>query len=327
MQGKIVSETTANAEVYVGLDVSKDRLDVYVHPLGRRLAVANDRLGLKRLTRALNGLAVALVVIEATSKYHRLAHRTLAQHGYAVAVVNPLRARLFCEGTGALAKTDGVDAMMLAVMGAALAPQDKLRAVAPAPEAVEALAELVRARNDAVADRTMFQNRLATTRDAFLRAELKRRIKAADGQVARLAAEIERRIAADPGLARRFEILVSIPGVGPAVAAQLLADLAELGALTGKAATSLAGLAPWPDDSGDRAGPRHIRGGRAGPRRALYWAALAAARCNPDLKRFYNRLREAGKKPKVALVAVMRKLLVLANTLLKEDRLWTPHRP
>lgn len=327
MQGKIVSETTANAEVYVGLDVSKDRLDVYVHPLGRRLAVANDRLGLKRLKRALDGLAVALVVLEATSKYHRLAHRTLAEHGYAVAVVNPLRARLFAESAGALAKTDGVDAMMLAAMGAALAPQDRLRAAAPAPEAIEALAELVRARNAAVADRTALQNRLAASQVAFLRAELKRRITAADGHVARLAAEITRRIAADPGLARRFEILVSIPGVGPAVAAALLADLAELGALTGKTATGLAGLAPWPDDSGDKTGPRHIRGGRSGPRRALYWAALAAARCNPDLALFYKRLREAGKKPKVALVAVMRKLLVLANTLLKEDRLWTPHRP
>ncbi len=318
-------EQTAQPPVYVGVDVCKDRLDVYLHPLGRRLCVANDRDGLRRFKRALKGLDVALVVMEATGKYHRPARRTLSAAGFFVAVVNPLRARLFAESAGALAKTDGVDAEMLAVMGAALAPQGKLRADPPAPEAIEALAELVRARNAATAERTALINRRAASRNAFLRAELKRRIKAADTHVARLAAEIDKRIAADPGLARRFEILISIPGFGPAVAAELLVDLAELGRVSGKAATSLAGLAPWPDDSGDKTGPRHIRGGRAHARRALYWAALSAARFNPDLKGFYSRLRDAGKKPKVALVAVMRKLVVLANTLLKEDRLWTLH--
>lgn len=327
MQGKMMPEQTAHAPVYVGVDVCKDRLDVYLHPIGRRLCVANDREGLRRLKQALKGLDVALVVMEATGKYHRRARRTLSAAGFAVAVVNPLRARLFAESIGALAKTDAVDAMALAVMGAALAPQGKLRTDPPAPEALEALAELVRARNAATAERTALINRLAASRDAFLRAELRRRIKAADTHVARLAAEIQKRIAADPGLARRFAILVSIPGFGPAVAAELLVDLAELGAISGKAATSLAGLAPWPEDSGDKTGPRHIKGGRAHARRALYWAALSAARCNHDLSAFYKRLTGAGKKTKVALVAVMRKLIVLANTLLKENRLWTPHRP
>lgn len=321
MQGKNLPEQTAQPQVYVGCDVCKDRLDVYLHPIGRRLALSNDRDGLKALKRALAGLDVALVVMEATGKYHRRAHRTLAAAGVRVAVVNPLRARLFAEAAGALAKTDGVDAKMLAVMGAALEP----RTAAPAPKALEDLAELVRARNAAVAERTALANRLHASRTAFLKAELRRRITAADTHVARLAAEIQKRIAADPAMARRYAILVSIPGFGPAVAAELLVDLAELGRVSAKAAASLAGLAPWPDDSGDRNGPRHIRGGRAHARRALYWAALAAARFNPDLKGFYNRLRSAGKKPKVALVAVMRKLVVLANILLKENRLWKPH--
>lgn len=323
MQGKNTPEQTARAGVYVGCDVCKDRLDLYIHPLGRRLAVANDRAGLKTAKRVLAELGVALIVMEATGKYHRCAQRALSAAGFAVAVVNPLRARLFAEAAGMLAKTDGVDAKMLALMGVALEP----RADPPAPEAVEALAELVRARNAAVAEKTALANRLHASRTAFLKAELKRRIKAAGDHVARLSAEIERRIAADPALARRYAILISIPGFGPAVGADLLVDLPELGRLSGKAAASLAGLAPWPDDSGDRNGPRHIKGGRAGPRRALYWAALSAARFNPDLKGFYNRLRDAGKKPKVALVALMRKLLVLANALLKENRPWTPLRP
>lgn len=322
MQGKVMPESSAQAPVYVGVDVCKDRLDVYVHPAGRRLQAANTSDGLKALKRALGRLTVGLVVLEATGKYHRRAQRTLSQAGYAVAVVNPLRARLFAESAGALAKTDGVDAKMLAIMGAALDPEAR----PAAPQAVEELAELVRARSAALADRTALANRLSASQTAFLKAEIKRRISAADRHIARLEAEIARRIAADAGLARRYAILLSIPGVGPVAASALLADLAELGAITGKAATSLAGLAPWPDDSGDKTGPRHIRGGRSAPRRALYMAALSAARYNPDLTRFYKRLREAGKKPKVALVAVMRKLIVLANTLLKEDRLWTPHR-
>jgi transposase len=304
--------------------VCKARLDVHLHPSGVTLAVPNDSQGLKALVRALKGCDVGLVVMEATGKHHRLAARHLSQAGLPVAVVNPLRARLFAEAAGALGKTDGVDAHMLAVMGAALGPQGRLKAAAPAPEALEALAELVRARNAAVAERTALMNRLGASQTRFLKAELKRRVTALEGHIGRLAAEIDRRIKADPGLARRFEILVSIPGVGAAVAAALLVELAELGTLDRHAAAALAGLAPHPDDSGERTGLRRIMGGRPGPRRALYMAALSAARCNPGLKAFHARLREAGKKPKVALVAVMRKLVILANTLLKEDREWRP---
>lgn len=322
MQGKIQHEArSAQAPVYVGVDVCKDYLDVYLHPIGQHLRVANDRLGLKRLQRALAGHAVALVVMEATGKYHRLAHRTLGHGGLAVAVVNPLRSRLFAEALGTLAKTDRVDARMLAALGAALTPQ----ATAPAPEAIEALQELVHARSAATAECTAMANRLAASQTAFLKAELRRRLKSLDGHIKRLADEIARCIAAEPALARRYEILVSIPSVGPGVAAHLIADLPELGTLDRRAIACLAGLAPFADDSGDAKGQRHIRGGRAHPRRALYWAALSAARHNPDLRDFYKRLIEKGKKPKVALTAVMRKLVVLANILITENRLWVNH--
>lgn len=319
MQGKIQNETQSAPPVYVGVDVCKAHLDVYLHPLGEHLRVANDKDGVKRLKRKLAAHEVKLVVLEATAKYHRLAHRSLSQAGFAVAVVNPLRSRLFAEALGTRAKTDRVDAKMLALLGHALAPQ----ATPPAPQALEALQELVHARSAATAERTALINRLAASDTAFLKAELRRRLKSLDTHIARLVAEIDRRIKADPGLARRHHILLSVPGFGPAVAASLTADMPELGQLDRHAAACLAGLAPFADDSGNTSGPRRIKGGRARPRQALYCAALSAARYNPDMAAFYKRLREKGKKPKVALTAVMRKLVILANTLIKENRTWS----
>lgn len=323
MQGKVSPDPSAEGPVYVGIDVCKDWLDVYLHPVGRKLRVANGRDGLKALTRALRRHTVALVVMEATGKYHRRAHRTLHAAGLRVAVINPLRARLFAEATGALAKTDAIDARLLAILGEGLAPG----VAAPAPEALEALQELVRARSAATAEATALVNRHHASEVAFLKRELKRRIDGLRRHIARLAAEIDRRIEAEPALARRHAILLSMPGIGPVVATTLLVDLAELGSCSAKAIALLAGLAPIARDSGERAGERHIKGGRGTVRTALYMAALAAARRNPDLAAFYRRLREAGKKPKLALVAVMRKLAILANTLIKDDRLWQPNPP
>lgn len=321
MQGKVLLERSASS-VYVGVDVCKDYLDVFLHPLGKHLRVANGSGGLRQLKRALAALDVALVIMEATGKYHRLAQRSLVQAGFAVAIVNPLRARLFAEAAGALAKTDRVDAKMLAILGEALAPQAR----PIASEALEALQELVRAHSAATAERTALINRLTASRTAFLKAELRRRLKSLDGHLKRLRSTIDTHIAADPILARRREILVSIPGIGPTVAANLLTDLAELGSLDRRAIASLAGLAPFADDSAGTHGQRRIRGGRAHARRSLYCAALSAARYDRQLGTFYRRLREAGKKPKVALTAVMRKLVVLANTLITENRLWEPIR-
>lgn len=322
MQGKVLPEQSAE-KVYAGCDVSKDYLDLYLHPSGERLRVSNDRQGLHKLKRELVARSVAFLTLEATGKYHRAACRSLSQAGLTVAVVNPLRARLFAKAAGLLAKTDRVDAMMLAYMGKALCP----RTAMPAEQAHEDLSELVRARNAASTERTALKNRLAAAATSFLKNELKRRIASLNTHIERLADEIERRIKADPALARRAEVLTSIPGIGPAVAADLLVDMAELGSLSARAAACLAGLAPVADDSGHRNGPRRIRGGRPQARRALYLAALSAARYNPALSTFYRRLIKAGKKPKVAIVAVMRKLIVLANTLVSQNRTWSPTQP
>ena len=318
MQGKDLPERSAQPPVYVGIDVCKDWLDVHLHPLGRRVRVANAPEGVKALKRRMAGLPVALIVMEATAKYHRAAHRSLHAAGYAVAIVNPLRSRLFAEATGQLAKTDRLDARLLALMAQSLEP----RAAAPMPESVEAMQELVRARAAAIADQTALSNQRGASQTAFLKAELDRRLKALRRSIARLDVEIDRRLAADPALRHRYDIVISIPGIGPVAALALVVGLPELGTASGKALSLLAGLAPLACESGDKAGERHIKGGRAHVRTGLYFAALSAARFNPQLASVYKRLRQAGKKPKIAITALMRKLVVLANTLIREDRPW-----
>lgn len=322
MQGKVSSGQSAGMGVYVGIDVCKERLDVYLHPVGRKLSVANSRDGLKRLKRELASHDVTLVVIEATAKYHRLAQRMLHAAGVRVAVINPLRSRLFAEAAGQLAKTDPIDARMLAIYGQSLSPQ----ATPPVSEILEELQEIVRARQEATAELTAFKNRRGASVVAFVKREIDRLIKGLEAHVERLEVEIARRIKTDPVLHNRYRILVSIPGIGPTVAAVLLIGMTELGSCSNKAVALLAGLAPIARDSGAKEGKRRIKGGRAFVRSTLYMAALAAVRCNPDLKAFFQRLSSTYPK-KYALTAVMRKLVVLANTLLKENRPWQPIRP
>lgn len=321
MQGKEPSQQSAVKRVYLGIDVSKARLDVYIHPLGRTLAVSNDAGGLKRLKKAVADCDVALVVMEATGKFHRLAHRFLHDSGFKVAVVNPARSRKFADALGALAKTDAIDARVLAILGESLQPD----AVPPPPESAESLQELTRGRDAAVESRTAVLNQIGASKTPSLIRELKRQLRALETSIVNLEAEIRRRIAADPAMARRFTILTSIPGIGPGAAIALIAGLAEIGRLSAKEVAMLVGLAPLANDSGERRGARSIRGGRANVRSALYMPANSAARHNPDMKAFYDRLIAKGKKAKVAITAVMRKLLVLANTLVGEDRLWEPN--
>jgi len=323
MQGKIVSKPNAGPEVYAGIDVCKDWLDVHLHPLGESFRVTNTAGGLKSLKRRLAASHPVLTVMEATGKFHRQAHRSLHAWGYAAAIVNPLRSRQFAGAIGQFAKTDRLDARVLALMAESLAPQ--ARAPAPAPEALETLQELVNARTQAVAEQTALANRHAASQTAFLKTELAQRLEDAGLHIKRLETEIARLTAADTALARRLALLRSIPGIGPVAATALLTGLPELGSCSGKAASLLAGLAPLADDSGSRAGERHIRGGRGQVRTAVYFAAIAAARFNPPLAETYKRLIAEGKKAKVAITAIMRKLIVLANTLIKQDRPWKPH--
>ncbi len=320
MQGKEPSPQSAMTRVYIGIDVCKARLDVCIHPLSKRLARANDAAGLKQFKKAVAGYDVALVVMEATGKFHRLAHRNRHDGGFKVAVVNPWRSRRFAEAVGVLAKTDKVDARVLAVMGESLSPGP----VAPPPELMESLQELARGRETAVVMRTAILNQIGASKTGLPSRELKRQLHAVEKAIANLEAQIKLQIDGDSILARRFENLVSIPGIGGAAAIALIVGLNEIGQLSAKEAAMIVGLAPIARDSGQRAGTREIRGGRVHARTALYMPANSAARHNPDLKKFYDRLIANGKLAKVAITAVMGKLVILANTVVRENRLWQP---
>lgn len=321
MQGK-VSEAKAEAAVYVGIDVSKAWLDIYLHPIGHAFRVPNSKEGLRSLNRELTGHPPALIVLEATGKLHRLAHRTLAAAGHPAAVVNPYRSRKLADAFGELAKTDRIDARMLALYGELIGPRPS---VAPG-KILSELQEVALARQSAIAEKTALNNRLAAAESAIVRTILKRQLAQTERVIAALEAAIAELIGRDDALQRRYDILVSIKGVGPVAAAMLVACMSELGTLDRKKAALLAGLAPLNCDSGERRGQRHIRGGRGHVRCVLYMAALAAIRSNADFMAFHQRLRAAGKAPKVALVAVMRKLVILANSLLRENRHWEPRQ-
>jgi len=323
MQGKVSSNDSAAKQVYVGIDVCKKWLDIAIHPVGHVERFENAAKGHRRLLRWLLEYRVALVVVEATGKLHRGVHRALHEAGMAVAVVNPLRSRLFAVSAGVLAKTDAIDARLLALMAEALRP----RQVVPLSDVMESLQELMRIRGTTIAERTGIVNQIGACVCAFVRRELQRRERALSASISRIETEIKRLIDNDARLSARYAIVLSIPGVGPVAAAALVIGLAELGTCTAKQAAMLAGLAPVACDSGDLKGARHIRGGRGEVRCALYMAALSAARHNPQLKVFHDRLIAAGKRPKVALTAVMRKLVALANTLLTANRPWRPMAP
>jgi len=322
MQGKEVPERKTDLDSSVGIDVGKHWLDAHVLPADEGLRVPNTAEGMRKLKRWLRRFRVALVVVEATGKWHRALHRSLHASGFRVAVVDPYRVRMFAKAHGILAKTDRLDARVLAMFAAVMAPAAR----APAPRLVETVQELVRGRESAVAARTAVRNQRAAAQTPFLRRQLERRSARLDKDIASLEAEIERLVAGDQALARRHRILLSIPGLGPVTAAMLVACMPELGAASDKQIAFMAGLAPVPDDSGQRQGHRRIRGGRHSVRNGLYLAALAAARYNASLHLFYRRLIDHGKPAKLALIAVARKLIVLANTLLAEDRPWQPTR-
>jgi transposase len=323
MQGKISPTPSNEAQNYVGIDVCKDWLDVHVHPAGKGFRVANTPDGVRELKKRLAKTLVELIAMEATGKYHRLVQRMLHAAGFSIAVVNPLWARLYAEGIGQLAKTDGIDARVLALM----AESGKYEAYAPIGKALLELQELLGARAALIADMTAMKNRSGDSEVSFIERLYDRRIAAAEKDLARLDAEIDARVAADPDLARRVALLVTIPGVGRVTALALVIGLPELGHDCAKAMSLLVGVAPITNKSGAFVGQSRIRGGRGHVRSAIYFAAVSAARCNPALAATYKRLRANGKKPKQALVAVMRKLVVLANTLIRENRNWTPVRP
>lgn len=281
----------------------------------------NSARGFRALIKWLGQAPVSRVVFEPTGPYHR-AFETALSGKFPLVKVNPLQARRFAEACGTRAKTDAVDARILARMGAALA----LEADAPVSENHLALRELQAARTALVKERTRLRNRGHVQVNPVLKRQIKARLALVERQLAELDAEIASHIAKDDGLARKGEILQSIPGLGPVAAALILTFLPEVGTLDRKQAGSLAGLVPHSRESGQWKGKSFISGGRKPLRDALYMPALVAMRFNLDLKEKYRALREAGKPAKLAIVVLMRKLLEMANALVKADRVWVENR-
>ena len=277
----------------------------------------NNPRGFRALIKWLGTTPVARVVFEPTGPYHRAFEKAVSGK-FPLVKVNPLQARRFAEACGTRAKTDAVDARTLARLGAALA----LEPDEPASEKLLELRDLQIARTALVKERTRLRNRSQVQSNAVLKRQTKTRLALVERQIAELDAEIARRIAEDQSTARKRDILCSIPGLGSIATALVLTFLPEIGTLGRKQAGSLAGLVPHSRESGQWKGKSFISGGRKSLRDALYMPALVAMRFNPDLKAKYNALREAGKPAKVAIVAIMRKLLETANALVKADRLW-----
>jgi transposase len=298
---------------FIGVDVSKAKLDVSIDG-DEHLVVERTEAGLAGLVARLGPLAPALVVMEATGGLEALPAAALA-----VAVVNPRQARDFARASGRLAKTDAIDAACLARFARAIRPEPRPRPDAEARE----LDALLDRRRQLVAMRTAERNRTATAVGA-VRADLEAHLRWLDGRIERIEKDLEDRIRRSTLWREKEDLLRTIKGIGPVASRTLLTGLPELGTLTPRQAAALAGLAPMADDSGSRRGPRRIAGGRATVRAVLFMAALSARRSNPALRPFADRLEKAGKRPKMILVAVARKLLVIANAVLRDKAPWDP---
>jgi transposase len=304
---------------FVGIDVSKARLDGACRP-GDAFAEANDPPGVAAVVARLRGRPVALVVLEATGGLEIPLADALAAAESPVAVVNPRQVRDFAKATGRLAKNDRLDAAVLAHFAQAIRPQPR-----PRPdEAARNLDALLGRRRQLLEMRAMEQNRLGSCPDAAVRADLEAHIAWLSERLKGTDAGLSAAVAENEQWQRKDGLLRGIPGVGPVTSRTLLAALPELGTLSGRQVAALAGLAPFDDDSGRRRGVRRVSGGRAQVRSVLYMAALSAARCNAALREFYLRLKASGKKVKVALTAVARKLLTIANAVVRDGRRWEP---
>ena len=306
-------------ESFVGIDVSKAELDIYVRPSGTNWTVPNDAEGQAQLVHRLSRIAPTLIVLEATGGLERKVTYALAEAELPVFVANPRRTRDFARATGLLAKTDDLDAQALAHFADAVRPQ--LRDL-PDQEAQDLSALLTR-RRQLVSILTAERNRLHSA-PVCIKDSIKEHITWLEEGIDTLEADIDTHIQANSQWRAQVKQLAAVKGVGAITAYTLTADLPELGRLNRKQIAALVGVAPLNNDSGSRRGKRRVWGGRAAVRTALYMAALSAARFNPTIKAFYERLTNAGKPKKVALTACMRKLLTILNAMIKNGTDWDP---
>jgi transposase len=305
---------------WVGIDVAKETLDVAwtKQDQTKRLSAANARPGLVALTGQLPPANETRVVVEATGGYERALVTALIEAGYRTAVVNPRQVRDFAKALGILAKTDRIDALVLAQFGRQVEP----RLLEEDPAERGELMQLVSRRRQLIDLRTMELNRQEQATARAAQKSIRHVVKLLEKEVEQIEAEIARLLDSDDDWRAKIKLLSTTPGVAAITSATLVAEVPELGRLSRQAIAALVGLAPFNDDSGRHRGARRIAGGRASVRRVLYMAALSARRCNPAIRAFAQRLAAQGKKPKVILTACMRKLLVILNAMLKNNTPW-----
>jgi len=301
----------------VGVDVGKSQLDLYLLERDRALTVPNAEAAIASLVRHLRRYRLERIVIEATGRLEQPFVRAALAAGLPVVVVSPLKIRRFADAIGQLAKTDQIDARLIARFAAAVKPLAR-----PASDAnAQAIKDLTVRRRQLVSLRTMEKNRRQVMPQE-LRTGIDRIIKTLDRELKRLEQLIEHAVEQHAPSRHKRELLTSMPGIGNAVAATLIGDLPELGSLNRREIASLTGVAPFNRDSGKLRGKRRIRGGRAHSRTALYLSAMVATRFNPDIKRFYERLVSAGKHKKVALTACIRKIVTALNAMIRDNSPW-----
>lgn len=302
---------------YVGIDVAKDRLDVHIRPHANVFAVANSATGVAELADLLAPLRVEKVILEASGGYEKLAFLTLVEAGQSVAIVNPRQVRDFAKGAGRMAKTDTIDAAVLAHFAEVFRPRN----TTPMSPLEGQIGEYVVYRRYLIREMIGIRNQLRRLTTPAIRHVLEQRLatakcecKAVENEMTALVRKSDKR--------PLFDLLTSVPGVGALLACTLIASLRELGSLSRREIASLVGVAPMNNDSGRRRGHRFVTGGRGAIRTVLYMATLTASRFNGSIKSFYGRLRDAGKPSKVALTACMRKLLTILNAMVRDAEPW-----
>lgn len=307
-------------QVVVGIDVSKDRLDVCLLPGGELFVVSRNAAGLSELAERLKGLSVRVIAIEATGGFETVVAASLASSGLPVAVVNPAQIRHFAQALGKRAKTDPIDAFVIARFAEATKPD-----VRPLDdEATQLLSALITRRRQIIDMIVAETHRERSVTDKMLKKSIAQLKMALERALSDIDTKIDEQIRSSPLWKAKEDLLSSVPGVGPITARTLIADLPELGRLSPKQIAALAGLAPYTRQSGKWRGKAFTSGGRSSVRGVLFLAAMAACRYNPVLKAFRKRLLDAGKPPKVAIIAMARKLLTILNAMIRENQPWQP---
>ena len=312
-----------SCKVCAGIDVAKAKLDVATTNQERVKTFSNDAKGHQQLLGFLSERNVEFVCMEATGGYEKAVVEELHKTGFVIAVVNPRQIRDFARATGQLAKTDAIDAAMIAQYAMVIQP----RPTTPLSKAAQQLRDLAARRRQVVSMRVAEQNRLESTYDKSIQRLIRRSINTLEKQITVIEQRMTKLISNDAELARRKQVLLSVPGIGSATVGVLLAELPELGRLNRREVARLIGVAPTNRDSGTLRGKRTTGGGRTQIRKALYMPTVVAKKYNPTIKRFYDRLLENGKAPLQAIIAAMRKLITILNVMIREDKLWKHLNP